>query len=71
MGGKMSNLPKIGSIWIHHINGGEYVVYDITNENTKNKKYPVSISYRGSSNGFRWSKPLDNFLQTMIEKNEE
>lgn len=62
----MNNLPKIDSIWSHHTNGGEYVVYDITNENTQNEKYPINISYRGA-NGRKWSKPLDNFLRTMVE----
>ena len=65
----MNNLPKIGSIWSHHTNGGEYVVYDITNENTQNEKYPINISYRGA-NGRKWSKPLDNFLRTMVESEE-
>ena len=65
----MNNLPKIGSIWSHHTSGGEYVVYDITNENTQNEKYPINISYRGA-NGRKWSKPLDNFLRTMVESEE-
>ena len=67
----MSGLPKIGSVWSHHINGGEYVVYDITNKNTSNRYYPIRISYRGVSNGRRWSEPVDNFFKTMIKAKEK
>jgi len=60
------NIPVIGSKWKHH-NGNEYIVYDITNEHAepeRREEYPVTVSYIGS-NGKKWSKPLDNFLDRM------
>ena len=60
-------IPKIGSPWIHKKNETEYTVYDITNDEAdvgRNAEYPITVSYIGS-NGKKWSKPLDNFLDRM------
>ena len=43
-----------------------YTVYDVTNENSVNPDYPVSVSYVGK-NGRRWSKPLNNFIDRMLQ----
>ena len=69
----MSDIPEIGSTWVHHSMVTEhslprytYTVYDVTNENSVNPDYPVNVSYVGK-NGRRWSKPLNNFIDRMLQ----
>ena len=63
-GGVYTMIIQLGSHWTHHKNGGVYTIYDITNDHSESPDYPLHISFIGR-NGKRWSKPLDNFLDTM------
>jgi hypothetical protein len=60
----------IGTLWIEGYwdfggtDGGVYEIYDITNQDSENPAYPVTISYRGR-NGRRWSKTWARFKETM------
>lgn len=62
-------LPQIGSIW-EHKNGNLYRVLLVTNTESTNKKYPVTIVYRGA-NGNLWTKSLDKFLEKMVQVQEK
>ena len=56
-------LPSVGDWWTHH-NGNRYEVVLLSNEDSDNPDYPVTVSYRGE-NGKVWSKTLENFLAKM------
>ena len=63
----MTNIivPREGSVW-QHTNGNRYVVRAITNEyGTDFVRYPVTVVYKGSTNGIMWSRPLSDWHRSM------
>lgn len=57
------DLPTFGSQWEHY-SGRIYTVLGVANTGNPNPEYPVAVVYVGH-NGNLWTKPLDNFLETM------
>lgn len=55
-------IPKIGSCW-RHSNGNEYEVIEITNL-PDDARYPLTISYRGSS-GQKYSRFFSDWYRSM------
>lgn len=57
-------IPEPGSRW-KHANGTIYHVVLIANEHATKPSYPVTIVY--SANGKIWSRPLENWHNSMQE----
>jgi len=56
-------LPRKNSYWRHR-NGNIYQVTSITNLDTKQARYPVTVNYIGP-NGKEWSKRADEWFEKM------
>lgn len=58
--------PMVGTTWRHR-NGNQYEVLDYTNiESDKQDKYPTTIVYRNIHNGKKYSRPLMDWLRSML-----
>jgi hypothetical protein len=56
--------PKPNEIRKHR-NGIMYRVITLTNTNSKNPKYPLTVVYQTVSNGNLWSRPLSDWQRSM------
>lgn len=57
------NLPVSGSRWRHHTSKQIYSVLFITNRETTNLDYPVTVVYVGQ-NGKLWSRPAVDWFRS-------
>lgn len=58
---------EIGSKWTHR-NGNKYEIILITNENSVNDKYPITVVYKGE-NGNIWSRLMSDWNRSFIKEN--
>lgn len=61
----IKDLPTFGSQWEHY-SGRVYTVLGVANAGNINSEYPIVVVYVGH-NGHLWTKPIDNFLEMMVE----
>ena len=64
---KQEEIVIIGSIWEHY-NGNKYEVILLTNENSGNEKYPITVVHKGE-NGNIWSRPLSEWKRSFTKIN--
>lgn len=63
---KMQIKINVGDMYTHHRRiTSRYVVIHIANLHSDNPDYPITIIYRGVTNGYIWCKSLSNFMATM------
>ena len=61
----INELLTFGSQWKHY-SGRIYTVLGVANTENINPEYPIVVVYV-RSNGNLWTKPIDNFLEMMVE----
>lgn len=61
----IEQIPTKGSLWLHEKSANKYRVITITNLHATDKRYPVTVVYKGHD-GKLWSRPLSEWSNSMI-----